>query len=235
MLDQPADGRFRILHAVSFRCSNALLNGGRTARSGGASRPSRRGSECSPLPRSCSTSEATRVRASPGLPSEPVSPRRRCTRTSGTSGRCWASSSVAPSAAATRGPFPSKRDPRRSPPRPARTSSCGSFAADIAGRLERAAPLVAIVSGAARSEPDLAELLARLHADRLKNLRVFVDALAHNGPLRLDEDEALETVWALTSPELHQLLRRVRGWTRKRYSQWLAGSLATLLLQADAS
>ena len=104
------------------------------------------------------------------------------------------------------------------------------FAADIVLRLERAAPLVAIVSGASRSEPELAELLARLHADRLKNLRVLVDALAVNGPLRLPDNEALETVWALTSPELHQLLSRVRGWTRHRYCDWLADSLAQLLL-----
>jgi len=109
----------------------------------------------------------------------------------------------------------------------------GLFAADIVLRLERAAPLVAIVGGASRSEPELAELLARLHAERLKNLRVLVDALAANGELRLDSDEAAETVWALTSPELHQLLTRVRGWTRRRYRDWLAGSLARLLLRPE--
>ena len=37
------------------------------------------------------------------------------------------------------------------------------FAADVVLRLERAAPLVAIVSGASRSEPELAELLVGLH------------------------------------------------------------------------
>lgn len=105
------------------------------------------------------------------------------------------------------------------------------FAADIVLRLERAAPIVAIVSGASRSEPELADLLAQLHAVRLKNLAVLVDALAANGPLRLPADQALETVWALTSPELHQLLVRVRGWTRHRYSRWLAESLDTLLLR----
>ena len=42
---------------------------------------------------------------------------------------------------------------------------------------------------------------------------------------------AVETVWALTSPELHQLLVRVRGWTRHRYTRWLAESLDTLLLR----
>lgn len=108
------------------------------------------------------------------------------------------------------------------------------FAADIVLRLERAAPLVAIVAGASRSEPELAELLARLHADRLKNLRVLVDVVAVNGPLRLRNNEAVETVWALTSPELHQLLTRVRGWPRRRYCDWLADSLAQLLLQESS-
>ena len=103
------------------------------------------------------------------------------------------------------------------------------FAADIAERLERAAPLVALV-GAARAEPELAELLERLHAERLRNLRMVVDSLLSNGPLRLPETEALETIWALTSPELHQLLVRIRGWSRSRYRAWLADSLAALLL-----
>jgi AcrR family transcriptional regulator len=108
------------------------------------------------------------------------------------------------------------------------------FAADIVLRLERAAPVMAIVAGASRSEPELAELLARLHADRLRNLRVLLDALALNGPLRLPDDEAVESVWALTSPELHQLLIRVRGWTRHRYRDWLADSLAQLLLHTNS-
>lgn len=105
------------------------------------------------------------------------------------------------------------------------------FAADIVLRLERAAPIVAIVSSASRSEPELADLLAQLHAVRLKNLAVLVDALSANAPLRLAADQAAETVWALTSPELHQLLVRVRGWTRHRYTHWLAESLDTLLLR----
>ena len=104
------------------------------------------------------------------------------------------------------------------------------FAADVVTRLERAAPLVAVVAGASRSHPELAQLLTTLHSDRLKNLRVLVDALAANGPLRLQGDDAVETVWALTSPELHQLLVRVRGWTRRHYADWLATSLAQLLL-----
>jgi AcrR family transcriptional regulator len=104
------------------------------------------------------------------------------------------------------------------------------FAADISQRLERAAPLVAVVSSAARGEPELAELLANLHAVRRRNLRTLVAALEANGPLRVPASKALDTVWALTSPELHQLLVRTRGWKRRRYAGWLAESLAALLL-----
>jgi hypothetical protein len=47
------------------------------------------------------------------------------------------------------------------------------------------------------------------------------------------EDEAVECVWAIASPELHQLLVRGRGWTRPRYSRWLADTLAALLLSPE--
>ncbi len=133
------------------------------------------------------------------------------------------------------GPVPEQKGPRAIVATTDQHEQLRLFAADIVLRLERAAPIVAIVAGASRSEPELAELLGRLHADRLSNLRVLVDALAGNGPLRLRHDEAVETVWALTSPELHQLLSRVRRWKRRRYCDWLADSLARLLLPETAS
>lgn len=104
------------------------------------------------------------------------------------------------------------------------------FAADIARRLERAAPLVAVVAGAAGSQPELAELYARLHSDRMRNLGVLVDLLEANGPLRLSRSHAVDTLWALTSPELHQALVRVRRWSRRRYAGWLADALVAQLL-----
>lgn len=91
------------------------------------------------------------------------------------------------------------------------------FVRDISDRLERAAPLVAAVSAAARSEPELAELLDRLHSMRRSNLAAFA------------KGDALDTVWALTSPELYELLRRQRGWSRERYRRWLAEMLGLVL------
>jgi AcrR family transcriptional regulator len=104
------------------------------------------------------------------------------------------------------------------------------FAADIVPRLERAAPLIAVLAGASRSDPELAGLLEKLHEDRRRNLRVLVEALIANGPLRAGPDEAVETLWALTGPEFHQMLRGTGGWSVRRYRDWLADSLVRLLL-----
>lgn len=108
------------------------------------------------------------------------------------------------------------------------------FAADIVPRLERAAPLVAVVGAGAQGEPELGKLLKQLHDDRLRNLRVLVDALRANGSLRNSPAAATETVWALTSPELYGLLTGSGGWSRRRYTKWLAESLEALLLGPTA-
>jgi AcrR family transcriptional regulator len=113
-------------------------------------------------------------------------------------------------------PVPEQDEPRALAAETDQREQLRRFAGDIARRLERAAPLAAVVAGAARSEPELADLLARLHDTRRRNLGTLVDAL--------------DTVWALTSPELHQLLVRVRRWKRRRYADWLAATLAQVLL-----
>jgi AcrR family transcriptional regulator len=127
-------------------------------------------------------------------------------------------------------PVPEQRGPRAIAAESDQREQLRMFAADIVLRLERAAPLMSVVSGASRSDPELAELFTRLHADRLSNLGRLVAALEANEPLLLDTDAATETVWAVTSPELHQLLTRQRGWTRNRYCDWLSATLAALLL-----
>jgi len=109
------------------------------------------------------------------------------------------------------------------------------FAADIVRRLERAAPLVAVVGAGAQGEPELGMLLKQLHDDRLRNLRFLVDALRANGPLRTSPAAATETVWALTSPDVFQLLTGTGGWSQRRYTRWLAESLELLLLGPTAA
>ena len=105
------------------------------------------------------------------------------------------------------------------------------FAADVVRRLERVAPLIAVLRSAP-SEPALAALLAEIHDARAVNMRILVGALEANGPLRVDPDGGAETVWALASPELFHLLTRARGWSPSRYAEWLADSLGAVLLDA---
>jgi AcrR family transcriptional regulator len=104
------------------------------------------------------------------------------------------------------------------------------FAEDISKRLERTAPLLRVVAGAAPAEPELQDLYRRIHEGRLANLRSVPAMLTRHGPLLLDEETAAETIWALASPETYLLLSEQRGWSRERYAAWLAESLAAMLV-----
>jgi len=87
---------------------------------------------------------------------------------------------------------------------------------------------------AAKTEPEIAELLRQLLEERLQNMIQFVGWVAANGPLRDDLDLAAvgETVWLLTSAEVYHLLTVDRAWPRDQYEQWLSNTLITLLLPA---
>jgi len=106
------------------------------------------------------------------------------------------------------------------------------FSQNISEILARAAPVFEIMRSAAKLEPEIAELVQNMLAERLQNMTRFAQGVAANGPLRegLDDTQAGEIVWAITSPELYQLLTVDRGWSKEKYAQWLAGTLTRLLL-----
>jgi TetR/AcrR family transcriptional regulator of autoinduction and epiphytic fitness len=107
------------------------------------------------------------------------------------------------------------------------------FAADIANILERVAPIFEVVRMAAKTEADIAELLKNMLAGRMHNLEVFVQQLATHSRLRQGPDiiQATEIVWAISSPEVYNLLTVDRGWTKEKYVHWLGDTLVQLLLQ----
>lgn len=106
------------------------------------------------------------------------------------------------------------------------------FAQDISAILERVAPIFEIMRMAAKTEADIADLLTDRLEERLQNLGTFVQHLSAHSPLRegLDTAQATEIVWAITSPEVYNLLTVDRGWSREQYAGWLADSLVRLLL-----
>jgi AcrR family transcriptional regulator len=106
------------------------------------------------------------------------------------------------------------------------------FAEDISKILERVAPLFEIMRMAAKTEPDIAVLLKNLLAERLVNLTRFTRQLSSHTMLRegLDDTQAGEIVWAITSPELFSLLTVDREWSNEQYINWLGDTLTRLLL-----
>ncbi len=106
------------------------------------------------------------------------------------------------------------------------------FARGIAEIMSRAAPVFEVTRTAAKTEPEIARRVKHLYRERLENMAAFVHHVAANGPLRdgLDEKHAAEIVWAITSPELFQLVSENLGWSEEQYSRWLADLLANLIL-----
>ncbi len=127
-------------------------------------------------------------------------------------------------------PIPEQAGPRAVAAECDQRTQLELFAADIVRRLERVGPLMAVVDAAAVSEPAIAELQRGIDRARRAGLAEFVAALSARGPLAVDRDAAVDTVWAMASSDLQQLLMRRRGWSRTRYTAWLAESLAGILL-----
>jgi hypothetical protein len=98
--------------------------------------------------------------------------------------------------------------------------------------LERVAPIFEIMRTAAKTEPDIAELLMTLLDERLHNMTILVQSISSHSPLRegLDIPQAAEIVWTVTNPEVFTLLTGIRGWSKEHYSHWLGDTLVRLLI-----
>ncbi|MFD7628266.1 TetR/AcrR family transcriptional regulator [Streptomyces sp. NPDC059851] len=100
--------------------------------------------------------------------------------------------------------------------------------------LERAAPVLEVVRGAATADPELAELWRINHEQRHAVQLRFAQALLAKagGSLRHGHDGAAAADIALTvlGPETYDLLVTRRGWTPARWEAWAADALARQLL-----
>ena len=104
------------------------------------------------------------------------------------------------------------------------------YAAAITAIAPRMALVLGIIQQAARDEPELAVLWAEIAERRAANMRLFVADLAAVAPLRLDPDQAADIVWATNAAEMYQLLVIQRGWSPRRYEDFLADTWRRLLL-----
>ena len=88
-----------------------------------------------------------------------------------------------------------------------------------------------ILAGASGSDPAAAALLADYQQQRDDGQGRIARSLARAGALRpgLRARDAADLIHALMSPELYRLLVVDRGWTLRRYEEWLASILADQL------
>ena len=106
------------------------------------------------------------------------------------------------------------------------------FAEVVANNLNQFAVISEIMTDAAKIEPDFDTILQKLNRQRLEHMTLAVQQIAANGPFReeIAETEARDIVWTLTSGEVFLLLTRGRGWSKEKYTQWLADILIRDLL-----
>jgi AcrR family transcriptional regulator len=91
-------------------------------------------------------------------------------------------------------------------------------------------PVFEVMRSAAPSEPAVAETLELVEKNRMRNMRLYTSWFAARGPLRLSEEEAATTVFAIASPDVGRLLCDELGWSRKRHAAWVADMLKRALL-----
>jgi AcrR family transcriptional regulator len=98
----------------------------------------------------------------------------------------------------------------------------------------RLGALLAVIRSAAPTDPDIAELWARIGREFHENQRVIVDRLAAAGALRpgLTAERATDILWTLNHPDVWLLLGGERGWTPEEYEAWFADAAQAQLLAA---
>lgn len=100
------------------------------------------------------------------------------------------------------------------------------------GILQRTDQIHQILQTAAAVDLHAAEVQRADDEYRLRGQRRFIDTLLTTGPLRpgLTPEIAADTYSALSNPITYAFFTRQRGWTPDQFEEWLAESLARLLL-----
>ncbi len=96
----------------------------------------------------------------------------------------------------------------------------------------RIAPVMGVVRDAAGSDPEMAEQWRTNEAERLTAFGALVEVLADREALArgLSAEDATDIVFALNSVEVFLLLTGSRGWSVRRWEEWLVSALEGSLL-----
>jgi AcrR family transcriptional regulator len=108
------------------------------------------------------------------------------------------------------------------------------YAAFVTATNRRIAPLYAALQGAAASEPAAADMLDEYRERRLDVATKYARAAAATGRLAVAEAECRDVLFATMDGALWHRLVGERGWTDKRYANWLADLWLSQLITARA-
>ena len=99
----------------------------------------------------------------------------------------------------------------------------------IADAADRVGPLLAVLRDAASVDARAAATMRAALDRRGAAFEVAVGLLPPER-LRASPQESIDTLWALTSPDTYLMLRTTRGWSHRRYQDWLRRTLILQLL-----
>lgn len=104
-----------------------------------------------------------------------------------------------------------------------------AFVDQAADLLERAGPLIMVAVESSGADPAMRSFADRGATATRDNAEVFVNHLATMHSMRPD---AVDSLFALISPHVHQMLRRDADFTADEYRRWLARAVAAFALEA---
>lgn len=101
----------------------------------------------------------------------------------------------------------------------------------IASAQQRSAGLVLAVFEGSSRDAELEALAAQMVSQREVTAAWIVASVTRLAPLRTGcgRGEAVDTVWLLMDPAVFLRLTRQRGWSARRYQDWIAAAIARLL------
>src|ERR1017187_59889 len=93
--------------------------------------------------------------------------------------------------------------------------------------------VIAIYAEAARTDPDIAQDLQTITANRERAFRRHLEAIAAHLATGVSVSDALDIYITPVLPEIYRTLVPERGWTVDQHENWLAGHPIRQLLQGD--
>jgi AcrR family transcriptional regulator len=110
------------------------------------------------------------------------------------------------------------------------------FASTITAIQQRVAPLFRALREAAPAHPELGALWSDLANRRARTMHELAAELAGTGQLRTDltVDEVADVLWSMNAAEYYVLLVHDRGWSPRRFGQWLGDAWCRLLITPEA-